>query len=171
MGMSLPPALRERVLTVEEAEALKRLIEEMPARDVKYVSVPLLQIRCQDCEANKALSRVRALLQAWEIGVRTAEQKNGAESELGRDLLGQLRAAVEGEGCEVEMEWYLDCYFYGAVLGDKHPVNSYGPASKSDIEQLQSRIEKSFNRTEITRQTRGQNPLPRHLWADVKRPK
>ena len=66
---------------------------------------------------------------------------------------------------------YLDCYFYGALLGDMFPVNSYGPASHDDIEVLKLRIGHNFDRMEVVPETKGQNPLPRDFWPGVVRPR
>lgn len=67
--------------------------------------------------------------------------------------------------------WFVDCYHVGAILGDQFPVNSYGPASFSECEELIKRIEHNFNWTELTTQTKGQNPLPRDYWPGVERPR
>ncbi len=62
------------------------------------------------------------------------------------------------------MNWYLDCYHYGAMLGDKFPVNSYGPATLEDILTLEERMRHNFDRTEVVEQTKGQCPLPQERW-------
>lgn len=66
---------------------------------------------------------------------------------------------------------YLDCFHYGAMLGDQFPVNTYGPATREQLEELRERVAHNFNRTEIVTQTLGQNPLPPSHWPGVKRPK
>lgn len=66
---------------------------------------------------------------------------------------------------------FLDCYFYGAILGDRFPVNSYGPATPEDLTVLQARVGHNFDRTEIVGETKGMNPLPRDRWFDVRRPR
>jgi hypothetical protein len=66
---------------------------------------------------------------------------------------------------------YLDCYFYGAMLGDKFPVNSYGPASVEAIEALKLRVGHNFDRMEVVEETKGMNPLPADLWPGVDRPR
>ena len=90
MELPLPPGLKEKALTVEETEELKRLIEEMPVRGVTCVPVPLVQYRCQDCEANKTLARVRALLERWE-------KEHGASATMAcRIMRRELEAAIDG---------------------------------------------------------------------------
>jgi hypothetical protein len=66
---------------------------------------------------------------------------------------------------------YLDCFHYGAMLGDKFPVNTYGPATREQLEGLRGRVAHNFNRTEVVQKTLGQNPLPPDLWPGVSRPK
>lgn len=61
-------------------------------------------------------------------------------------------------------DWYLDGYLYGAMLGDQFPVNSYGPASKDEVELLQRHMSSQFDRTEIVPQTKGQSPLDKERW-------
>lgn len=61
-------------------------------------------------------------------------------------------------------QWYLDCYFYGALGGEDFPVNSWGPASLEDINDLDKRISKHFNRTEVVKETKGLNPRSQDRW-------
>lgn len=67
--------------------------------------------------------------------------------------------------------YFLDCYFYGALLGKEFPVNSYGPADLDDICLAIKHLAPNFNRMEVVKETRGMNPLPRELWWDVERPR
>lgn len=67
--------------------------------------------------------------------------------------------------------WFLDCYYYGALLGESFPVNTYGPASSAAIAELRERVRHNFDRTEIVRETLGQNPLPPEFWPGVERPR
>lgn len=62
--------------------------------------------------------------------------------------------------------WYLDCYHYGALLGQKFPVNSYGPANIEEICLLCIRISHNFHRIEIVKESKGQNVLPKNKWPD-----
>lgn len=66
--------------------------------------------------------------------------------------------------------WYLDCYFYGAMLGEKFPVATYGPAIMTDVAMIAARVAHNFDRMEMVKKAKGQNPLPRDLWPDVERP-
>jgi hypothetical protein len=66
---------------------------------------------------------------------------------------------------------YLDCFFYGAMLGDQFPVNSYGPATISQLETLKARVGHNFDRMEFNERTKGMNPLPADLWPGVERPR
>ena len=63
--------------------------------------------------------------------------------------------------------WYLDCYFYGAMLGESFPVNTYGPASREEMERLKRHFEQldplPFDRCELTQETKGQAPQPNPL--------
>ncbi len=63
--------------------------------------------------------------------------------------------------------WFMDCYFYGAMLGNEFPVNSYGPASMEDLTKLKKQIGHNFDRIEFTQETKGQNPLPKEHWLTV----
>ena len=67
--------------------------------------------------------------------------------------------------------WFLDCYFFGALMGDQFPVNSFGPAELGDIAGLASRIGNSFDRMVITHQTKGQGPIDPAYWPGVDRPR
>jgi hypothetical protein len=66
---------------------------------------------------------------------------------------------------------FLDCYHRGALLGDRFPVNSYGPASREDLARLNERVAHNFDRTEIVSETKGRNPLPPELWPGAERPR
>lgn len=58
---------------------------------------------------------------------------------------------------------YLDCYHYGALLGDEFPVNSYGPATLFDLIILKNKL-KGFDRMEIVDKSKGTSPLPKDCW-------
>ena len=66
--------------------------------------------------------------------------------------------------------WYLDGFHYGAVLGDKFPVNSYGPATLDDLAYLMTRLANSFHRIELSHETKGQMPLHPNDWLSDWRP-
>ncbi len=66
--------------------------------------------------------------------------------------------------------YYLDCYFYGALCGDRFPVNSFGPALWDKIDWLRAKIGKNFDRTEIVTDTKGQGPLEEEYWPGSTRP-
>lgn len=97
MDLPLPPALKGRVLTDEEAEELKRRIKEMPVRTGAYVSVPLVQVRCQDCEANKTVARVRALLAEWRADISMVNRSVGPVASAIEFMADQLQAALDGD--------------------------------------------------------------------------
>ena len=63
-----------------------------------------------------------------------------------------------GLQCVHPKQWYLDCYYYGALGGKHTPVASYGPDTYDAVSKLRQRIGEHYHRTEITQETLGQNP-------------
>jgi hypothetical protein len=57
----------------------------------------------------------------------------------------------------------------GAVLGDRFPVNTYGPATWDKIEWLRHKMAGQFDRTEIVTDTKGQAPLAEEYWPGTRR--
>lgn len=67
--------------------------------------------------------------------------------------------------------YFLDCYHHGALLGDRFPVNTFGPADYDKLLWLRAKIGAQFDRTEITRETKGQSPVDEPYWPGVERPR
>ncbi len=67
--------------------------------------------------------------------------------------------------------FYLDCFVYCAMLGDRFPVSTYGPSTWAKLLWLRAKIGDNFDRTDIVRETLGQGPLEEEYWPDSDRPR
>jgi hypothetical protein len=66
--------------------------------------------------------------------------------------------------------YYLDCFSFGSMLGHEFPVNTYGPATLDQCEDLRDRLT-GFDKMRITKRTKCQNSMPSDKWPGMDRPR